>query len=74
MHALVTVGIKIMNWTTQKPATSGWYWWRETGHSKCLIVQVDTEAGTVGSSGTDEYRLLKEIVEGEWFGPLEMPK
>ena len=63
-----------MNWTTQKPTTSDWYWWREIGHSQCIILQVDTDTGTVSSSGTDEYRLLNEIVGGEWFGPLDQPK
>ncbi len=63
-----------MNWTTQKPTMSGWYWWRDIGLSTGVIVQVDTETGTVSSSGTDEYRLLKEIVSGEWFGPLDRPK
>ena len=64
----------MMNWTTQKPTISGWYWWRVLGQPTGSIVQVDTETGTVSSSGTDEYRLLMEIVGGEWFGPLEQPK
>ena len=51
-----------MNWTTQKPTTFGWYWWRDIGFSTGVIVQVDMKTGTVSSSGTDEYRLLKEIV------------
>jgi hypothetical protein len=62
-----------MNWTTQKPTESGWYWWRDVGLSTGIIVQVNTETGTVSSSGTGESRLLKEIVGGEWFGPLEHP-
>jgi hypothetical protein len=63
-----------MNWTTQKPTTPGWYWWRDVGRSHGVVVQVDPETGTVSSSGTGEYRLLKEIVGGEWFGPLEQPQ
>ena len=49
-----------MNWTTQN---------RSTG----IIVQVDTLTGRVIFSGTDKYRLLEEIIGGEWSGPLERP-
>jgi len=63
-----------MNWTTQNPTQSGWYWWRQIGHSIGIIVQVDTESGTVTSSETDEYRVIKELIGGQWFGPLEQPK
>ncbi|MEP6958985.1 MAG: hypothetical protein ABI980_09670 [Nitrospirota bacterium] len=63
-----------MNWTTQKPTQSGWYWWRDFGRSTGAIVQMDTETGTVSASGMNKYRLLKEIVGGEWFGPLEQPQ
>jgi hypothetical protein len=62
-----------MTWTTQRPTMSGWYWRREADHSTGMIVQVDTLTGRMISSGTDEYRLLKEIPGGEWFGPLEQP-
>ncbi len=63
-----------MNWTTQKPTISGWYWWRESLQVDGSIVQVDTLDGTVTSSGTNEYRFLDEIMAGEWFGPLEQPE
>ena len=63
-----------MNWTTQKPLTSGSYWWRAKDYLLSSVVQVNVETGTVISLGTDEYRLLKEIFDGEWFGPLEMPQ
>ena len=57
-----------------KPTISGWYWRRESMHANGCIVQVDTLNGTVSSSGTDEYRVLDEIMAGEWFGPLEQPE
>ena len=63
-----------MNWTTQKPLTSGWYGWRTMFSSLSTVVHVNVETGTVISLGTDEHRLLREIVDGEWFGPLEMPQ
>ena len=62
-----------MNWTTQKPTTSGWYWWRESFYASSFIVQMDALNGTVSFSGSDQYRLLKEINRGEWAGPLEAP-
>ncbi len=64
-----------MTWTTEKPTQSGWYWWRE--HAVPLmgvIVQVDVEADTVYSSGTDADASLNQTIRGEWFGPLEMPE
>jgi len=41
-----------MNWTTQKPTASGWYWWRETGRNMSIVLLVDSVTGTVSSSGT----------------------
>jgi hypothetical protein len=38
-----------------------------------VVVQVDVEADTVYSSGTDADASLDKMVEGEWFGPLESP-
>ena len=39
-----------------------------------VIVQVDVEADTVYSSGTDADASLDQMIGGEWFGPLEMPE
>ena len=39
-----------------------------------VIVQVDAEADTVYSSGTDADASLDQMFGGEWFGPLEMPE
>ena len=63
-----------MLWTTEKPTQSGYYWWREPGLPlMAVVVQVDVEADTVYSSGTDADASLDKMVEGEWFGPLESP-
>jgi len=63
-----------MNWSCNKPVKPGWYWWRESNNARGIIVQVDILTGTVSSSGTDEYRLLKEIIGGQWCGPLKEPQ
>jgi hypothetical protein len=64
-----------MNWTTEKPSTTGWYWWRKPSMPLIgVMVRVDIEADTVHSSGMDGEASLDKLVGGEWFGPLEMPQ
>ena len=64
-----------IQWTTEKPAQSGWYWLREPALPLLgVIVQVDVEADTVYSSGTSDDASLDQMLGGEWFGPLEMPE
>ena len=66
-----------MKWTSKTPRSSGWYWWREPGIPLMgIIVQVDVDADTEYSSGTDAdaHASLNQMVGGEWFGPLEMPE
>ncbi len=64
-----------MTWTIEKPTRPGWYWWREHGLPLMgVIVQVQVEADTVYSSGTDAEASLDQMIGGEWFGPLEMPE
>jgi hypothetical protein len=64
-----------MKWTSEIPSRSGWYWWRESRLPLMgVIVQVDVEADTVYSSGTDADVSLSQKVGGEWFGPLELPE
>ena len=61
-----------MNWTTELPTASGYYWWRASGSEEPCIVEVDTKRRTVSSLGTDEAPSLDEM-EGEWYGPLVLP-
>lgn len=64
-----------IQWTTEKPTQSGWYWLREPALPLMgVIVQVDVEADTVYSSGTHDGASLDQMLGGEWFGPLEMPE
>jgi hypothetical protein len=58
-------------WTTEKPTTAGWYWFRGLAHeADPFIVQVD-EAGQFQwpDGGFQEVTLAK----GEWAGPIEEP-
>ena len=64
-----------IQWTTEKPIQSGWYWLREPALPLMgVIVQVDVEADTVYSSGTADGASLDQMQRGEWFGPLEIPE
>ena len=64
-----------IQWTTENPTQSGWYWLREPAQPLMgVIVQVDVEADTVYSSGTADDASLAQMQGGEWFGPLEIPE
>ena len=66
------MGPSSMTWTTEKPTESGWYWWRAPGLPLMgVVVQVDVEADTVYSSGTDADASLDQRMGGEWLVPLE---
>jgi hypothetical protein len=59
-------------WTSEKPISAGWYWFRGLAHeADPFIVQVDM----VGQfqwpdGGFQEVTLAK----GEWAGPIQLPK
>lgn len=58
-------------WTTEKPITAGWYWFRGPAHeADPFIVQVD-EVGQFQwpDGGFQEVTLAK----GEWAGPIRRP-
>ena len=72
---MVASGVNMSGWTNEKPTQSGYYWWREPGLPFMgVILQVDVEADTVYSSGTDADSSLGQKVGGEWFGPLKVPE
>ena len=63
-----------MNWGTELPTDSGYYWWREPGSLEACIVEVDIQTQTVSSPGTDDPASLDETDGGEWYGPLKQPE
>jgi hypothetical protein len=43
-----------INWTTQKPTTSGWYWWRPLSTDAPALVEVTLEEDGVLKVGPRE--------------------
>jgi hypothetical protein len=62
-----------MNWTTDKPTKSGWYWWRQDRVAKmCRVWEWwDKKELYVRFEGADSIPVI--ALEGEWAGPLEPP-
>ena len=58
-----------MNWGTELPTDSGYYWWREPGSLEAFIVEVDIQTQTA-----DDPASLDEMDGGEWYGPLKQPE
>lgn len=64
-HAQQLEGI----WTSERPRSSGYYWFRRDEHDRAKIIEIDAASGLVcfiGSDITDELSNLR----GEFKGPL----
>ena len=67
----------MMNWTTDKPAKPGSYWWRLGSDRLAHLVKV-----TIDGDGVLSTHPPAQLVEagrfldttGEWFGPVEHPQ
>ena len=59
-------------WSTTKPMTAGWYWFRGLAHeADPFIVQVDEVGQFQWPDGGFQEAIL---AKGEWAGPIEEPK
>ena len=62
-----------MKWTTDKPTTPGFYFWRgRVGDKPCMRVhevELINNVLTVRVVGP-----VKDITEGEWAGPVTVPE
>jgi hypothetical protein len=77
----------MLEWTTGKPTEQGYYWLRKylfatskangfKPTSKPTIVNVYSSFGEPLSlifCGNDSVSSPDDLVEGEWYGPLEAP-
>lgn len=64
----------LLTWTTKKPNKKGWYWYRSNALDAFpVVIAVSPDLDIVGPwpDGSEE-RLSTQ--DGEWAGPLEMPK
>ncbi len=62
-----------MKWTTDKPSTEGWYWWRydKTGPADIHYLSHDGNGLTELDCMGKRHSLVDD---GEWAGPLEPPQ
>lgn len=68
-----------MQWTTDKPTTPGWYWWREP-HCSAQIVLILLGGGRnrkrlfMVRLGESDAPPILEHVPGAWAGPIAEPE
>ncbi len=60
-----------MKWTTEKPTTPGWYWYKGAGYSTTLYVY--TANGGLFVEDHD-YTGPVQGYPGEWAGPIPEPE
>jgi hypothetical protein len=67
-----------LKWTTEKPATPGWYWWQASGitPSAELIYDDGNENGWLECDGVPigEWERHTGCSDVEWSGPIEPPQ
>ena len=66
-----------MNWTTEKPTTPGWYWWRLSSDRLAHLVKVTREGnGVIQTHPPAQLVQAGRAVDtsGEWVGPVENPQ
>lgn len=60
-----------MEWTTETPTESGWYWWRDEGvEPDCVWVSAGPNAKVWTIQQGSDYLGTQG---GEWYGPLAPP-
>ena len=65
-----------LTWTTEKPIVPGWYWWRYGGCDRIRYVHsVDhVQPAILRVECPDGWYEDIHNVDGEWAGPVQMPK
>ena len=66
-----------MNWTTERPAKPGYYWWRHGPDRLAHSVKVTMEQDGALQTHPPEQLIdagLCVDTSGEWAGPVEHPQ
>jgi hypothetical protein len=66
------------SWTRKPPTKEGWYWYRDADRDE-VVLHVSDPLGNKqwkARDWIDGRHILRLIAEydGEWWGPLEVPK
>lgn len=59
-------------WTTERPATEGWYWRRNQGFAQIVKIKPWPRTQLLGWAG-DCWVWLGDDTDAEWAGPLPLP-
>lgn len=65
----------MMQWTTDKPTTPGWYWWRKRkGFIPAFLDVTSDHIKGTGFFIVGAYTVRLAAIEGEWSsGPIPEP-
>ena len=62
-------------WTSEKPAVAGWYWYRPPDGDPCLVtVKVFEIGGYLNAVWPDGRSVHIDALPGVWAGPLGPPR
>ena len=65
-----------MNWSTEKPTTPGWYWWRTTIEGLPTLIEITMDGDGVLRTGPPASAIQDgrlDETEGEWTQRVAMP-
>jgi hypothetical protein len=60
-------------WTTEKPTTPGWYWYRAFDDAD-RVVHVMEMGGDDLTACAFEWQTSIKYMNGNWVGPIEPPR
>jgi hypothetical protein len=65
-----------LTWTKEKPTKEGFYWYREDGEKPEIVrcYSIDPIEGPLFWEMGCEQDFHGNSMEGEWYGPLEVPE
>lgn len=61
-------------WSRDKPRVEGWYWHKGEGAGAPIVVNVRQFPGYPLMMTRSGHEPDMELGEGEWAGPLQVPK
>lgn len=56
-------------WTTEKPTTPGWYWWRRNNEAPKVLEIKEWGDGYLDAHGVGLVWSVNNL-DGEWQGPI----
>jgi hypothetical protein len=60
-----------MNWMTEKPKETGWYWLKTIGQAATIVFH---RQGLINWPDGSDSKIVSLPGHWEWYGPLDQPK